>query len=335
VSASPTDRPLVSVVIETVTARYDLKPGASMVEDLTPTLRGLQRQTYPAELIEAIVVLDPNVPDVEAEAVSRRFGFVRFAHSTVTNYYAAKNAGAQAARGAVVALLDGDCQPDVEWVERLVASLGPGVAAVGGRTRYASSGTPLANTLAVPDFGYVVGDDSGAASGFNINNVAFRREVLLEHPLDARLRRNGGCYLLYHQLRAAGERVDYEPRAIVVHGVGDIRGTEFLRKHFARGFDGVSVYRLDDEGALRGSALLRRFGPAALVPITARRIALDWVRLARKRRQIGITAVSLPYFAMVAVALRLVEFGGMVAAVLTPRRYAGAEPGVPRTPSRA
>ncbi len=139
--------------------------------------------------------MTPDVPDADAAAVSRRFGFVRFARSAVTNYYAAKNAGAQAARGTVVALLDGDCVPEPAWVERLVARLEPGVCAVAGQTRYARD-TTLASTLAVPDFGYVVGEPSGAASGFNVNNVAFRREVLLEHPLDARLRRNGGCYFL-------------------------------------------------------------------------------------------------------------------------------------------
>jgi glycosyltransferase involved in cell wall biosynthesis len=310
-------------VIETVTARYDAAGGASMADDLAPTLAGLERQTYPSELIEAIVVLDPAVPEADAEAVRRRFGFVRFARSEVTNYCAAKNAGARAATGAVVALLDGDCEPDPRWLELLVARLEPGVAAVAGRTRYARA-APLSSTLAVPDFGYVLAGESGAASGFNINNVAFRREVLLAHPLEDRIRRNGGCYLLYHQLRAAGKRVVYEQRAAVSHGVGDIRGTEFLRKHFARGFDGVSVYRLDDRRVLRGTRWFQRFGAPALVAITARRIAQDWLRLARHPGQIGIAAWSVPYFCMAAVALRLVELSGMIAAVVDPDRYAHA-----------
>ena len=283
----------MSVVIETVTARYDLDPGASMAQDLAPTLLGLERQTYPADRIEAIVVVDADVPEADAAAVARRFGFVRLARSSATNYYAAKNAGARAARGTVVALLDGDCTPAADWLERLVARLQPGVAAVGGRTRY-GSGTPLASTLAIPDFGYVLGEPSGAATGFNINNVAFPRDVLLEHPFDERLRRNGGCYFLYHQLRAAGLPVAYEEGAIVTHGVGDIRGREFLRKHFARGFDGVSVYRLDDRGVLSGSRPFRRFGLAALVAITGRRIVLDWVRLTRHRSQIGVRAPLEP-----------------------------------------
>lgn len=331
-SAISTARPLVSVVIETVTARYDLRPGVSLAEDLAPTLLGLERQSYRAELIEAIVVLDPGVPDADADAVRRRFRFVRFARSEVTNYNAAKNAGVQAARGSVVALLDGDCEPEARWLEHLVARVEPGVAAVAGRTRYAP-GTMLARTLGVPDFGNVVADPSGAASGFNLNNVAFPREVLLEHPLDDRIRRNGGCYFLYHQLRAAGNTVLYEDRAVVSHGVGDIRGTEFVRKHFARGFDGVSVYRLDERHVLRGTRMFRRVGAPALVPITARRIFQDWARLVRYRRQSDVAAVALPYFFVVSVVLRLIELTGMFAAVVAPNHYASDS--TTRTPGHA
>jgi glycosyltransferase involved in cell wall biosynthesis len=317
------DLPKVSVVIESVTARYDVKGGATMADDLAPTLEGVARQTYPRELIEAIVVLDRAVPASAGDEVRRRFPFVRFTQSPAVNYYAAKNAGVRAAGGSVVALLDGDCEPEAGWLESLVSRLEPGVGAVAGKTRYAEA-TRAARTLSVPGFSYVVGDETGAASGFNLNNVAFDRELLLARPLDERIRRNGGCYLLFHQLSADGQRIMYEPGAVVAHGVGDIRGWEFLRKHFGRGYDGVTVYRLDDEDVLRGSRLFRRFGVAALVAITARRILRDWWWLARHRRQIGIAGASLPYFGLVAGGIRMVELVGMLAAVVDPDRYASA-----------
>lgn len=317
--------PLVSVVIETITARYDVETGESMADDLSPTLTGLERQTYPRARIETVVVVDAKVPARSVDEVRRRFPFVTFAESVATNYCAAKNAGAKAARGSVVALLDGDCEPDREWLERLVAQLRPGVAAVAGRTRY----TPVsrqARTLSVTDFGYVVGDESGNASGMNINNVAFPREVLIEHPFDERIRRNGGCYLLYHQLRAAGKQVLYEPRAVAAHGVGDIRGREFLRKHFGRGYDGVGVYRLDDRGLLRGTRVFRRYRAAGLLGITAHRIVSDWSWIARNRRQIGIPGAAVPFFGIVAAGIRSIELVGMLAAVVDPGRYERPSP---------
>jgi hypothetical protein len=142
--------------------------------------------------------------------------------------------------------------------------------------------------------------------------------VLLAHAFETRIRRDGGCYLLYHQLRAAGARIVYEPRAVVAHAL-DIRGLGVVRKHFDRGYDGASVYRLDDRGVLRGTRLFRRLGGLALVGIVARRIVVDWIRLARERRQIGISPWALPYFGAVALGTRLIELAGGLKAVIDAR----------------
>ena len=186
---------------------------------------------------------------------------------------------------------------------------GGGACTRGGGSSWA------ARTFSIPDFAYVLAEEKGAASGFNINNVAFRREVLLAHPFDTRISRNGGCYFLFHQLRAAGARVLYEPGAVVAHGI-DIRGLGFVRKHFDRGYDGVGVYRLDSNDVLRGTRLFRRLGAVALVAIIGRRIVVDWLRLLRHRHQIGIPLFALPYFGVVAVATRLIELTGGLTAIV-------------------
>jgi GT2 family glycosyltransferase len=307
------NRSLVSVIIETITTRFDCSTG-SLADDLAGTLEALDRQTYPQELIERIVVLDDQVGDKDRGELRRRYPSVRFVLSPASNYFAAKNAGTAAANGDFIALLDGDCEPAPDWLDALLARFDSDVAAVGGCTRYTGHSW-AARTFSIPDFAYVLSDESGAASGFNINNVAFRREVLLTHPFDTRISRNGGCYFLFHQLRADGERVLYEPRAVVAHGI-DIRGLGFVRKHFDRGYDGVAVYRLDEAGVLRGTRLFRRLGALALVAIIGRRIGVDWLRLLRHRRQIGIPVIALPYFGTVAVATRLIELTGGVTAVV-------------------
>ena len=315
---------LVSVVIETITCRYDAVTVGSMADDLTGTLGALERQTYPWAQIETIVVVDSAVAESASRELVRRFPFVRLASSTSVNYCAAKNAGAGAARGAVVALLDGDCEPHPEWLERLVARFEPGVDVVAGRTRY-QTGTRRARIFSATDFGHVAARQADDASGFNINNVALRRDVFSAHPLDQRVRRNGGCTLLYHQLRAAGKRVVYEPRACVSHGDGDIRGLHFLRKHFGRGFDSVDVYLLDTDHVLRGSRLVQRFGAPALVGITIRRILLDWLFLARERRHLGIRTLAIPGVGAVGAFLRLIEFAGMITRAANPNHYPRTE----------
>jgi glycosyltransferase involved in cell wall biosynthesis len=247
---------------------------------------------------------------------------VLFARSSQSNYFAAKNAGAAASRGSIVIFLDADCEPAPGCVEALVSRFDDGVAAVAGRTRY-EDGSLSGSTFSVPDFSNVLTNRDGEASGFNLNNVAFRREIIVGHPLEARIRRNGGCFLLYHQLRAEGKRIVYEPAAVVSHGL-DVRGFGFVRKHFDRGFDGVTVYRLDDRAVLRGTTIFRRFGGLALFALAGRRIVSDWARLTRERRQIGITLLTLPYFGAVAFGTRLIELAGALTAVVDPDRYTRA-----------
>lgn len=309
--------PLVSVVIETITARFDSTTG-SLADDLQRCLSGIDRQTYPRERIETIVVLDSGVSAGAVAELRRRYPNVSFVFSAESNYFAAKNAGAAAAAGEIITLLDGDCEPSHDWLEVLVARFDSRIDVVAGCTRY-EGGSLVARTFSIPDFAYVLGDENDGASGFNINNVAFRRDVLLAHPFDSRIRRNGGCFFLFHQLRAAGVGIIYERRATVSHGL-DIRGLGFVWKHFDRGHDGVRVYRLDDRAVLKGTRFFRRAGALGLIAIYARRIAIDWLRLVRHRRQIGVAALSLPYFCAVAVLTRLIELTGALVAVVAPSR---------------
>ncbi|HEV7485255.1 MAG TPA: glycosyltransferase [Thermoanaerobaculia bacterium] len=306
------NRSLISIVIETIT-REDYAE-RSLADDLQPTLDAVARQTYPGELIETIVVVDPDLTGRESDEVIRRYPAVTIVCSLQRNYFAAKNAGARAAQGSIVALIDGDCVPGPDWLATLTAPFADAeVSGVAGATRYAGRSLS-AWTYSVPDFAIVVGDKSGAASAFNLNNSAFRREVLLANPLEARIRRDGGCFLLYHQLRAAGARIMYAPKALVHHGL-DFAGKGLLKKHFNRGFDGVTVYRADERAVLRGTRLFRRFGALALIVFVLRRIVVDWLRLIRYYDQMGISPVTIPYFAAVSVVTRLIALTGGLTAV--------------------
>jgi glycosyltransferase involved in cell wall biosynthesis len=306
-------QPLVSVVVETITARADVTTGA-LPEDLERTLTSLERQTWPRESIEPILVVDEEVADSDRSELARRWPGARLVSSPASNYFDAKNVGARAASAEFVALLDGDCAPADDWLERLMARMQPGVAAVAGRTRY--TGETLGERIfSIPDFAYVVDRGDGRATGININNVVFRREVLLDNPFDTRIARNGGCYFLFHHLRAQDARILYAPDAGVSHG-NDIAGFRFARKHFDRGYDSVTVYRLDETPVLRGTRLFRRFGPIALIGFSARQTVIDWIRLLRHRRQIGIRLWSLPFYCGVSTMLRSIELCGALTATV-------------------
>ncbi|HEX8644096.1 MAG TPA: glycosyltransferase family 2 protein [Allosphingosinicella sp.] len=299
-------RPLVTVVIETITARLDTH--AALAEVLAGPIRAVEGQTYPSDRIETILVVDDGIAEADIAEIGRRYPHVAIVRSEASNYFAAKNSGAARASGDYVMFLDGDCVPEPDCLEQLIRKFETGVAVVAGCVRYTGRSW-TARILSVPDFAYIVTESDGQANGLNLSNAAFRRDVLAKLPLDERVRRDGGCYQLFHRIRAAGGRALYEPRAIASHGI-DVGGLGFIRKHFSRGYDGVSVYRLDEDGLFRGTAWFRRLGPFALAALTVRRILLDWARLVRHRRQIGIRVVALPAYAMVGASLRLIELVG-------------------------
>lgn len=306
-------RPFVSVVLETVTPQTSVE-GGSLADRLAEPLAALARQTYAQDRIEPIVVIGREVPAAEREEIARRYPHVVLATAAPDNYFDAKNKGAAAGSGEIVTFLDGDCTPEPDWLEKLIDRFEADVTAVAGNVRYEDKGV-LARALSVPDFGYILAEKDGQASGFNLGNVAFRREDFLATPLDSRIVRNGGCYNLFHQLRADGARIVYEPEARVSHAL-DFEGLSFFKKHWARGYEGLKVYQLDEKGVFRGTAWYRRFGPLALAALTGRRILVDWARLARHRRQIGFALPALPVYAALGASLRLVELAGGIAASL-------------------
>ena len=102
--------------------------------ELTRTLTALQRQHYPRDRLELIVVDDgssrvPDVPDGVRLLRQERRGARRAA---------ARNRGARASRGEILCFLDADTVPEPEYIERLVRlpSLTP-EAVVVGRRRHA------------------------------------------------------------------------------------------------------------------------------------------------------------------------------------------------------
>jgi glycosyltransferase involved in cell wall biosynthesis len=125
------DLPTVTVIV----------PVYNGVDLLDRCLRSLLRQTYPASLIEVIVVDNNSSEPVTAVMPNEpRFKLI---FEPRRGSYAARNTGLKAARGEVIAFTDADCTPSASWLERGVAALMQPSPAdmVGGRIRLTFNGS--------------------------------------------------------------------------------------------------------------------------------------------------------------------------------------------------
>jgi glycosyltransferase involved in cell wall biosynthesis len=162
--------PLVSVIV----------PTYNRPDSIMKCLDALERQTIPPESFEVIVVDDgssaPLTPDQEYPFLLR---VVRQKNSGPAG---ARNRGAAAARGEILAFTDDDCRPTPHWLGNLVSSLKEHPQALVGGSTF----NGLKNNLCA-DISQLIIDmvyeyfNSGSAGAYFLasNNFACRRDAYL------------------------------------------------------------------------------------------------------------------------------------------------------------
>jgi glycosyltransferase involved in cell wall biosynthesis len=235
------DPPLASVVI----------PTRDRPELLSRCLRTVLACEYPAERLEVVVADNAPSDSRTRELVDGSGERVRHLLAERPGSAAARNAGARAARGVIVAFVDDDAEVDRHWLAELAAGFraAPDVACVTGLVVPAELDTPAQQLF--EEYGGFVAGYRGAVLDtrshrpedplfpFNPgilgsgNNVAFRRETLLalggydELLGNGTPARAGEDWELFLRLFRQGRTAVYRPAAIVHHG--HRRGYEELR----------------------------------------------------------------------------------------------------------
>lgn len=104
--------PKISVVI----------PHYRDVENLKICLHALGAQSYPRDRFE-IIVADNGSPDAEAVRAAAVAGSARLVIAPERGAGPARNAGAGAARGEILAFIDSDCVAEPQWLAEGIAAL--------------------------------------------------------------------------------------------------------------------------------------------------------------------------------------------------------------------
>ena len=232
--ALPSDAPLVSVVVCTYNGE----------RTLDETCAAICALAYPR--MEPIVV-DDGSTDRSAE-IARSHG-LRVISTENHGLSAARNTGALAASGEIVAYLDDDASPDPHWLHHVVDAFhrDERYVAIGGPNLAVAGDGPVADAVAISpgNPSHVLLHDR-VAEHIPGCNASFRREALLAiGGFDPRFHVAGDDVDVCWRLQDAGGTIGYSAAAVVHH---HRRGT-------------VSGYLRQQRGYGRAEAMLERKWP--------------------------------------------------------------------------
>ncbi len=289
-----------SLVLETANLNFAEKEGLWTCLD---SIRCAIKKANPPR--ETLLYAGGEITRDMLAAVQERYPWVTIVQAEAgMSYYGMKMAGARRASADIVVLADSDCTYEEDWLTGLLQPFeNPAINIVAGETTFTKPGPhSLALAIAFAFDGYSDMDRLYPINYYCANNVACRRELLVESPipLDLPLYRSG-CFRHCVELRKRGETIWAQPRSRTRHAT--FAGFSFFFWRFLLlGRDRSVRRRLglqDDAPRVRAydqgrNFLWRRFGRAVQSQPEQRK----W----------------LPLALLIALAARgLVRIGGMVA----------------------
>lgn len=276
-------------------------------EKLLRCLASLGDQSWPREQTE-IIVVDDGSTDGTAVAVKNEFPDTIIVAKENSGPDNSRNHGIDRATGEIIALIDADCAAPPDWLENLAAALKQNdTPVIGGRISHPDGF--WARMIAVSDFGEFQGLRPKEVSNIPTCNMGLRRELFEQFRFDETAR-IGGDVLFAQKLKENGIRLLYDPRIEVRHHPEATRRAFFERaRRYGAGF--VQI-RQQASGLKHG--WLVRSGIIGVVIATLARTLLDWARLLRHGRAVGVRWFEYPAALIALLLKRLVSLGSAIRA---------------------
>ncbi|MBI5305149.1 MAG: glycosyltransferase [Chloroflexi bacterium] len=214
-------------------------PAFNVAPTLGACLDALHAQTLPRDAYEVIVVDDGSTDATRAVAESRGVRVIAQANAGAG---AARNAGAQNARGEIVVFIDADSVPDAGWLAAMARPFADAtIAGASGEKKSRQTNLWARLTQLEYDFRYDRMTAHGVIDFVDSSTAAYRRAVLLARGgFDTTLKEAEDTELSF-RLAEHGCRMVLVRDAVVYHTHPTALG-EFLRRKFHYAIGRATVY---------------------------------------------------------------------------------------------
>lgn len=325
-----TQKPLVSVVIEGYNESRSL---GTAVE----TLEALQRQNFPLDQVEVVLVGSSAQTDEwnKLHSLWTPFHSVKVTAIDSANYFDLKNNGAKQVSGEIIAFVDSDARPAPDWIASIVESIRGGADMVVGPSLFRTSRLKpdmwLMQAAASISWGFVIGKGKDRRDFAAVNcvshNVAYRADVFRLYQFRTDLGRTCSPTLLRTALAKDGRKIALHPQQQVAHIFFSWRWW-LMMLHFRYGYEVHLLRRLDKTYPNQWIARTKMFEPLVTM---AWHVLLDVPRWLRVSRLLGLPPgrrlAIVPVVIVLSVAARGAEMIGMYSTILAPnamKRWAEA-----------
>jgi glycosyltransferase involved in cell wall biosynthesis len=206
-------------------------------------LQALTNQSYPADSYEVIVVDDGSTDGTAG--IAQDFA-VRYIRQENQGPAAARNNGAQQARGEIILFTDADCVPDVDWIREMANPFDkPELMAVKGayRSRQKSIVARFAQLEFEERFAKL--EKAGSTDMVDTYSAGFRSRQFLEmNGFDTSFPvANNEDTELSYRMSKSGHKMVFNPRAVVYHLSHPDSVRKYARLKFWRGYWRMVVYK--------------------------------------------------------------------------------------------
>lgn len=216
-AASAQQIPNFSMVLETENLE------TADLEGIIRSIASLEHQAIsPKQAQEVWLIESGDLPPDLLKQLLNQFPWIKtYTAPAEMTYYEAKMLGAKLATGEIIVYFDSDCIYQTNWLKNILAPFAehPEIQIVAGETTTRGDdpyGTAMALIYIFPPFSNQT--QLSKTPQYFLNNVAFRRELLLQYPIPTEIELyRGNCVIHAQSLQNTGYPIWKQPLAKATH----------------------------------------------------------------------------------------------------------------------